>query len=220
MLQVEKKDFIENRLKKLWSKWDFEEVQLKVWYGILSDFSFADACKAIEQVYATGHRFQNQLVPVFISAVKAIRQPSGRDRTKDEPVLLYRLFSEGNPQRVRRYYLNHSRDGIPSGRAILAEAEQKQKMLERNYGGIWRILRDWECEPDVVVDDGLRGREAFELAAARISAGPDSAGKRWLLKHLSEKPAKAVNIVKDFKFWQNRSVKWANVKLKPKCGTL
>lgn len=65
------KDKLIEEIRQLWPKWDWTDATLRNWYGVLTRHAYRESQQAIDKVYQAGEaRFQQQLLPVFIKAIK------------------------------------------------------------------------------------------------------------------------------------------------------
>jgi len=138
--------FFDREVKSRFPNWRPGEASIRDWLDWFKPFDYNIAQQAIKQ-----HAFESRLTYPILKEFYAIakklqprKQPSEEKSKKNEPVLLYSLQSERNLKDIRRFYLPHTRNGIPPEQRVLAEAEKMRGRHEQLYGGEWRIIRSWE----------------------------------------------------------------------------
>ena len=145
MMYAEKRKFIDEELKQLWPQWKWTEASLKVWFGILNDYPYDEACTAIGIIYANDEvSYQRSLVSRFIKKAKTLyKKPAvaATDETKKE-LPLYTIQSRDRDELRYRFFLFNRKD-MPSGDRIMGQANVMLKRVTEARGGEWYVVRDY-----------------------------------------------------------------------------
>ena len=182
MLQAEKYDFINKEIKQIWPQWLWTDATTRIWYGVLTDFTYEEARLGIEKIFREDLiKWQRQLVPVFIKTTRRLRVG-----IKSEPALAYRLrcIEHDNKDGDEINFFWAGKGEVPPDETFEAESEIRRNEVQETYGGKWIVVRDWINIGKVEerLDDGLRGKAAKKEAERIILAGPDTPGRRFLLR--------------------------------------
>jgi len=193
MNQHEKTQFMDEEIMGLWPDWTPTGAETAAWMGLLSRYDYNMARTALQQHWrsdkaAARKPRQND----FRAKLNVLLNNSDSEIRHKEPVLLYELKRTDKPEvRPRKFYA--SKAGFVEHDRLAQGSEYRRKRFEQIYGGRWVVVRYWDNPPAPEPEStGPIGREAKVLAEAKILAGPDTPGKRFLQRlTAARKEAKA-----------------------------
>ena len=168
---------------KVWPKANEETINRGL-YRRLFDFDFQAVRQAFDIIIAEGVP-RSYLQTPWAAVLQKARLAGGVSKTGriSEPVLAYYICCFDHPVKSmprRRIEFFFARPcNTPWDDIVTGQAERARQNVEDVYGGRW-VIEPPEQEQHFA-DDGLRGQVAREPAERDILAGPDCAGKRWLL---------------------------------------
>lgn len=173
MTKEQATQFVRDVLQQLWDKWQPSDFQINVWIALLCHYDYDESEAALRRWYA--HADKVTMKPFPGQVRKILVGVGGAPQQNTEPCKVYGLARGDKPDTVTWFYTNGY---SPNWQRVGDVAERGRKRFEELYGGSWVIIRP----PEEVHDDGLRGEAALHNAEALIIAGPDTPGRRFLIR--------------------------------------
>lgn len=209
MTKLEAESFVESILKGFYPRWNPKDEEFRGWVSRLVYYEYDSAKRAVDMFF-----FDCQTRTIEPPAGKIMRaiSRSARIIVREFPTVMTSIEIECIEAPERNPNLEGAKRGVFAEDTqkqndpdyVLGCAELMKIKYEELYGGKWIIVHKPEPEPD----SGLRGKQAFDKAAADILNGPDSKTRRWLEKHLQN----------TFNFEKNKVLKTVPSLVKPKQG--
>ncbi len=142
MNYLAKQTFIEDHLKQLWPQWKWPEAALGIWLSVLSHYDFEEAKTAVNQVYTVGRiKYQRQLVPAFIEALKLKKYSKGKHRICSMVWTKYQVICIEGKRKGFTKTACHKREFAGNDIAEQQEANKLLNFFKDRYGGEWIIKR-------------------------------------------------------------------------------
>jgi hypothetical protein len=170
-------DMIVDMMRNLWPDWEGTDDEARVWARVLSPFKYEPTKRAVQDCFADQGRNYRRPLPAPIRK-KAWAYGAGGEIQHvgdSAPVRLYDLVK--GEKRVGFFAARGDR--LPPEDAYMRGADEARKEFDRLYGGEWMVIRAKQ-EKEERDGDVPTGKDAKDIAEARVLAGPDTPGKRWL----------------------------------------
>ncbi len=176
--------FMRDEVSSLWPKWDMSKAEARIWYGALSPIEYEQAVYRVQQYYAgkgAGRASPN--------IRDALAKPAYSGRPKAPPPLYGYVVCLSAPEahptwEGRRWPVN-----VP-----FSVFRDKQSFADY-LGGLAAAIQDKEggrwcgAVAETLEDDGLRRETARREAERKIIDGPDTPGRRYLVRATTTKTA-------------------------------
>lgn len=187
MTAIEASDFIESVLKELWPDWNSTLRQVQNWSGMLLKYQYDDAKWAADSMWREGgsKRRSPDFKSFVVHAAKFLPKQARKEFVDSRWTV---ECIEGEKKGMKQKVFPHKMHLQDDEGYMDSLAQSVRTKCEQIYCGKWIVVKASKEIPD----DGLRGEEAKAKAVENILAGPDTPGKRFLLRRRAEKKAAEV----------------------------
>lgn len=196
MTSLEAGAIINDLMQQLWPKWECTDAQRAVWVNRLMLYPAGIAKIALQQAYESNTGRLSPTPSVVINKIKALY--AGQRGEKGDIYSAFTNISGGHRWFVkclRGARVNWKTPVLVDKKKLAANpdlmgqsAEYLRKRMAETYDGDWITLQE-----KIPVDDGLRGLPAKAEAERQILAGPDTPGRRFLLRLNAERAGKPLD---------------------------
>ena len=176
MTDEEAGTFLKNVLCGIWSNWTPTDLDTSLWMAILRQCKYEESESALRRWYANNERHARKPFPGQIRKYLVFEHQA--EKEKREPRKEFGLQrKEGG--KITWFFINTGRKREPH--KIEEDAEKARIRAQDLYGGEWVIIQP----PQPIPDDGKRGPMALAQAIHNTLSGPNTPGKRFLIRAMN-----------------------------------
>ena len=170
------KEFFKKVIQGIWSNWKPTDLDTSLWLAILRQCKYEESESSLRRWYAKTERLSRKPTPGQIRNVLVFE--NREEKGKREPRKEFGLQrKEGG--KITWFFINTGRQREPH--KIEEDAEKARVRAQDLYGGEWVIIQP----PEPIPDDGKRGPMALAQAIHNTLSGPNTPGKRFLIRAMN-----------------------------------